>query len=230
VAGLEEFDSFVIQGAASREVGNHGGALYFFMKAAELRPADVSVRLEMAQSLVDLNRLNEAESIYRNILAAAPDSTAALVGMAYLERKRGNHDRSGEWFGFAAGTAPENLDIQAELATELLALSEYRQAELVYCKILEKDPFHFSGRIGFGAALRRRGRRSEALSIFRDLLNAHPDSIEVLYELANSLVDMRKLDEARDVYRQILERQPDGQRASSELDSIINRAYGLTMS
>jgi tetratricopeptide (TPR) repeat protein len=215
-----EFDRLLAQGTAGRKAGDHGGALYFFMKAAELKPTHNAARLEMAQSLVDLQRPNEAERIYCNILAIEPDCAAALIGMAHIDRERGNHERSCKWLGIASVAVPENLDIQAELAAEFLALSQYEQSELVYCKILETDPFHSSGLMGFGMALRRRGRRSEALSIFKNLLVSNPNSVSLLHEMARSLVDMWTLDEAREVYRQILELQPEDQCALSEFDRL----------
>ena len=225
VTDSSEFECFIAQGTASRKAGNHGGALYFFMKAAELKPAHNIVRLEMARSLVDLQRLNEADGIYRNILAITPDCTAALMGVAYLERKRGNHDRSGKWFEMAAIAAPEDLDLQAELAGELHALSQYERSELLYCKILEKDPFHFGGLMGLGAAFRRRGRRSEALSIFADLLSAHPGSITLRHEMARAQIDLRMFDGARESYRHILALKPDDQSALSGLSRLTEAIY-----
>ena len=63
------------------------------MRAAG-RPIPDEVRLNLAQSYVEQNRLNDAAAMYEQLLAATPDSRSLLRASALLADKRGRADEA----------------------------------------------------------------------------------------------------------------------------------------
>ena len=74
--------------------GGPAAALPHFQLAANLGPPDSPARLRLADTLLELGRLDEAEQEYRKILAIHHDDPQAQLGLGRLAVARGQHRES----------------------------------------------------------------------------------------------------------------------------------------
>lgn len=75
---------------ADRLAGRPEAAVAKLEQVLAVRPEDVDARLNLGLALLALNRLEEAETALREVIRRAPAYTDAWVGLANIERRRGN--------------------------------------------------------------------------------------------------------------------------------------------
>ncbi|HEX4195453.1 MAG TPA: polymer-forming cytoskeletal protein, partial [Stellaceae bacterium] len=114
--------------------------------AAEMpakRPIDDSVEIERmvaaALSARDLSRFDEAETLFKAVVAKSPDHAAALANLGKLARQRGARDEALAYFEAAAKADPQNAWARCDAAALLQELARGDEAEAVYKSVLEAD-------------------------------------------------------------------------------------------
>src|SRR6266513_2719677 len=110
-------------GFSARQRGERPVALEFFRRAASLDPQDRFPRLAAADELRELERLDEAEAQYREIIAAEPGSRGALA-----------------WFRRAADGDPDNPFLALAIGDELRETGDIEGAERQYRTLLDRMP------------------------------------------------------------------------------------------
>jgi Flp pilus assembly protein TadD len=70
-----------------------------------------------------------------------------------------------------------------KLATRWRQQGKWREAEPVYGSILTVEPKHFGSLCGLGAVYKQRGRREEAVALFRRAAATAPDSTDIQTDL-----------------------------------------------
>ncbi len=101
-----------------------------------------------------------------------------------------------------------NVSVLAKLCR--LSRTENPQKALEYCKKASGlEPSNLNYAIGFGAALVQLKRYSDAISLFRNLLNVSPENYTIHANLATALFQMQDYENAKIEYRWITKQQPD---------------------
>lgn len=102
---------------ADRRAGRPAQAVDKLRSALVARPDDVDARLQLGLALVDLGRLEEAETELRQVVARAPEYVDAHVALARIARRRGDPRAAAAYAAEAARLAPERPDVRALFAS-----------------------------------------------------------------------------------------------------------------
>ena len=174
--------------------------------ALALAPREPSVRLEYATTLREAGRLNEAEPIYRELLADAPGWWPALVGLGLCARLRRDLVASDEHLAAALALAPDNRTVRLEYATTLREQRRLEEAETVYRKLHADDPGAWQATVGLGLCARMRNDRAAALARFTAAAEAHPEADGPWLEVAAEHREAGRYDAARAVLHTLRDR------------------------
>ena len=109
-------------------------------------------------------------------------------------------------FMFASGAVVADEDL--ERAVSLAAEERHAEAGELLGSFLNRNPGHPRGRLLHGILNARTGRVSDAIEIFRALLEDYPDMYEPYNNLAVLYAVQGRLDEARETLLAALERHP----------------------
>ncbi|WP_158814051.1 tetratricopeptide repeat protein [Methylocapsa sp. S129] len=202
VAALVSFGHSLLAGA------DPAGALEVFQEARALAPDNLAIHNEIAYLLRRLGRADEAETIFRAILRAAPAHAGALAGLGYLLRARGVHVEALTAFEEALATGHGDLDLKIEVAHELRALRRFDEAERAYRDALVIAPGRADALIGLAQALRERGDLGGALSAFEAAAQVNPHNLEARNAIGYLLRQMKRPSEAEAVFASIVSNAP----------------------
>ncbi|MGO4386932.1 hypothetical protein AB4Y85_05305 [Microvirga sp. 2YAF29] len=133
-------------GYLARQRGDAAAALNYFEVARAANPRRTRPRLEMAQELRTLSRLDEAEALYLGLLKEQPMLVRALAGLGHIARMRGEHRLSLNYYQAALAADPARIDLKLKVAGQLRKLLRFRDAGEIYRDILAEDPDHSGAR------------------------------------------------------------------------------------
>lgn len=192
-----------------------------------LFPSAPGAHLECAADLLALGLLDEAEASYHEVLRVAPDNMQAHAGLGHCARQRG--DQAGALIHFQAATAlsPNLPVLRQELASEQLALGLLEEAEISFREVLRLTPDSAQAHAGLGHCARKSGDQAAALTHFQAAVARLPSLPGLRLEVAATLRELGRLDEARSTCHEVLRLSPGEFQAYLNLGQ-IERAAGCT--
>ncbi|GGF22856.1 hypothetical protein GCM10011611_31160 [Aliidongia dinghuensis] len=170
--------------------------------------ADRESLLETAIVRHGAGRLDEAEAIYRQLLAARPNDADALHLMGVLLHQRGRSDEGRGLIEAAIGRDTANPVYHNNLASVLLSLGALAEAEASARRALALLADYPDALVNLGTALVRLGRLDEAGDHYRAALRLRPDDAEGWLLFGNLLARQGRTGQAVEVYRQALSLRP----------------------
>jgi tetratricopeptide (TPR) repeat protein len=176
--------------------------------------------LEAAAALHQASRLEAAEAVYKRVLENRPDSYEALLGLGYLARDRGNRSDALACFEAAHAAKPSKTRPKLEAALELRKLNRLDEAEALYKSILEKRPKRTRAIAGLGQVALARDNLRAALAWYQAAVASSPESDDLKLKVASLLRKLSRLNEARQVYTDILTRNPGHDIARTRLQAL----------
>ena len=185
--------------------------------AAYAAPNDSSKLYRYGMALLDVGRLEEAETMLQRVEAMAPESPGAPYGLgriAWIQERlpeaRRHMERANE-------LVPGDPTVQYELARILLALEEYEEA----LPLLEEAVDEFDDprvRIDLAAVCSRLDETERAIAELETVLETHPQNAKALFKLAGVHAQRRDLDAAIEQYERLIAIAPDYPRAKEMLE------------
>jgi tetratricopeptide (TPR) repeat protein len=231
--------ALIFLGQRARRMGDRSAALAHFQAAEARVPGDIWRKLDVVEELLALERLDEAESIYREILICDPNFVAAKVGLGQLERRRRGAAASLAFFQAAITADPKAIWPYLEAAANLRDLGRLEEAEAQYCIVLAREPSNIYALIGRGYCGRMSNDRRAALTSFEQAVRHAPNDPWPRLEMAHEHREAGDHDVARQIAGRILQNDPNnleallslaeterhaGQRASAH--AILCQAHG----
>jgi Tfp pilus assembly protein PilF/2-polyprenyl-3-methyl-5-hydroxy-6-metoxy-1,4-benzoquinol methylase len=149
-------------------------------------------------------RLDEAIALYRQVLAARPDLTAAHNNLGNALCELGTFNEAEASYRRALALEPAQAETHNNLGALLFEQERLDEAAACYARALALKPDYAEAHDNLGALFWEQGKPEEALaSTHRSLLLA-PDFTPALDHLGGMLKELGRLDEAMDVYRRFL--------------------------
>jgi tetratricopeptide (TPR) repeat protein len=219
------FEAHVGMAHIKRRLGDRVNSLVQFEVAAKLNPRHPGLKLEIANDLRELSRLDSAEAVLKDVLKEYPNDYEAHVGMAHLKRRRGDRLGSLAEFEIAAKLNPKHSGIKLEMANDLRELGRMDTAQAVVNDILEEYPNNFEARIGIAHIKRRLGDRLGSLAEFEVAAQLNPGHFALRLEMANDLRELGRLDAAEAIVKEIIEEDPNNLEARVGM-ALIKRRQG----
>ena len=166
-------------------------------------------------------RLNEAEGLYRKILAADPRHADGLHLLGTIAYQVGRHDTAAELIASAIKVSPRVAYYHCNLGLALSGQKKLDEAVACYRRALALDPHYVEAHSNLGNALLDQGKPDEAAASYRQALALKPGLAEVHGNLGSALRMQGKLDEAVACFRQAIALKPD------HVDAYVNLGKAL---
>jgi tetratricopeptide (TPR) repeat protein len=182
-------------GQALQRAGNLEGAAEEYRKALLFLPDEPDYRLSLSVALVELGKLDEAQSHLQELLEADPTNGLINLMMARIDERRHKTSQAIDDFQRAVyGYWPRDKLQQRHAARwELVSLLQQQNrpnaviGELLQLYANAPDDPEERSKIGF--LLLRYGATSDALNLFRELVRDHPRYVEGFHGLGQAQLD-----------------------------------------
>jgi tetratricopeptide (TPR) repeat protein len=194
-------------------------------QAARVAPHDAAVRLRLAEESLKLDRLDEADALFRGLLAESPDNPRALLGHGQILSRRGQWQEALAPLKTAAEHPTARRSARVALAETYLRLGETAAAEAERRRAAEADadvswpdPYlaeahelrtGLQPRIDQTLYLLRNGKPDEAEAVIAQVLHDHPDSDEAHLTWARVLIAKGDFAEAETELRRAIQLNPN---------------------
>ncbi|WP_116085297.1 sulfotransferase [Tropicimonas sp. IMCC34011] len=149
-----------------------------------LTPKTIPGVFRKAQQLQAAGRTSQAEAIYRQILAVAPNLAEAHFQMARIARARSDWAETVDWLQKARSYRPDQPDILGALAEAYLVTDQPKKALRLFELLERRLPKSARVLANKGMALQQIGEFTEARRVLDRALKLEPKSGELLRIIA----------------------------------------------
>jgi arylsulfatase A-like enzyme/predicted Zn-dependent protease len=199
----------VTRGHGFASQGRPADALVAFQKALALNPRAASVRLRVADALLQLDRVEEAFQAYAEAARERPDD-APFLGMSRARARQGRRAEAVEIVRAGLKSFPASTMLNTQLGQLRLEQDDAREAERAFRAALAAAPFDEGARWGLAQAMAAQSRMDEAVPLWLALAEDTPDSPEArqagtrLLAWADRALDQDRHEEAGRAYEAAL--------------------------
>ncbi len=158
-------------------------------------------------------RLADAESAYRQAVAADATNVRAHESLATLLLRRGDPEGAIEHFGVAVRLAPENAQAHSDLGVLLAELGRNDRALEHLGRAVELEPGLVQALLTLGNVRTRLGRLDEAKATYRRVLESEPGNGEARLGLGAVLAQNGNFEQAVVELREALRLVPEAEQA-----------------
>ncbi|BBO67191.1 hypothetical protein DSCA_11210 [Desulfosarcina alkanivorans] len=155
------------------------------------------------------SKLDQAEGIYRDVLAVAPNHPDALHFLGVLHYQRGRADEAIQSITCALGISPDYVDAHNNLGNIYKEQERFTEAEACYRRTIELAPGHLGACNNLGTVLRALGNFEEAEAVFREGLTVSSDFFPLHCNMGNLLYQQGRVSEAVDHLFQAMVLDPE---------------------
>ena len=154
-------------------------ALLDYQAAAELDPEHPARVLAVAETLVALDRVDEAVALLEAKKFYFDQNAGCRAMLGHIHRMRGENELAVENFREAALLDPEDLRVQEELAFALVASAEWAEAATTLDRLLEREGFETRDDLwrALAKAEAANGREDEARNVYLNLTRRNPGGV-----------------------------------------------------
>jgi len=194
------------QPAAQQTMNSRNEAPVFFTQAFEHHQA---------------GRLDEAESLYRQMLSADPRHADSLNMLGVVTFQKGDPELAIELISQAITLKDGTAEFHSNLGIVLTRLGKNAQAIASHEKALALKPNYPGALYNLGNALMGQGRFDEAVTRYEQALALKPDFLQVLANLGSALRSQGKLDQAIARFEQALAIMPNFPQVLANLGNAL---------
>ena len=171
--------------------------------------ADVAPELQQAVALHQQGRLDEAEPLYKKVVAANPRDFDALHLLGMLQLQRGHHAEAAQCLAQAVALGGDNPFAHFHRGCAHQELKQWAEAVASYDRATRLKPDFAEAFNNRANALRALGRHEEALASFDRAVALKPDFLLAHYNRGNLLRDLQRYDAALQSCDRALALKPD---------------------
>jgi tetratricopeptide (TPR) repeat protein len=184
---------------------------------------DINQTFNNALNLHMAGRPNEAEPLYRRILAVNPKHVDSLHLLGVVALDRGCHEEALGLIGKAISMNDRVADFHCNMGLALSNVGRTHEAIAHFNRAITLEPRHVLTYNNLGNILADQGKSQEAEAQLRCAILLKPDYAEAHYNLANALGAQGKLDDAVAHYRRAVMLAPNFANAHNNLGNALER-------
>jgi tetratricopeptide (TPR) repeat protein len=177
--------------------------------------------IKQAQQHEAAGRLDSAERLYLQALAASPNHAEALYSLGVLAWRAGNSQAAVSFLERAIAANPSEPEIHDALGRAYATQGRLDDAIAAYRKALALQPGFAMAHNDLGMTLTSKGELDDAIGELQTAAKLQPQSPEVQYNLGNALKRKGQLGPATWAYRKALELRPGFPEACVNLGNIL---------
>ena len=174
-----------------------------------------------AVQMLQARRLDEAEKLFRQVLAFNPRHPDALHMLGIVALEAGQPRAAVDWIGKAVAIDDRSPQFHNNLGTAYRGLGRHAEAEASFRRAVSLRPDYPRALVNLGQALIARGRKAEAAELLRRAIGYAPGDVEGLWALAGLMHEQGSLDEAANLYRRVLQVAPQADDAHQNLAGVL---------
>ncbi len=181
--------------------------------------------MPQAVALHQAGRLDEAETLYQQILAQAPRDFEATQLLGVIALQQGRLDRAEALLTSALAIDPAHGAARSNLGTVYLRSGQLEAAAAQLGMAINQEPVSAATLETYGSVLRQLQRSREALDYLRRAHGMDPFSQTIGNLLGACLLDVGDIDGAAGIFEQVTQREPGSADGWTNL-SISLRSLG----
>ena len=181
-------------GLAYKGLGKWQESEACLLRAIRLRPQNATAFNSLGNLYVAGNRNAEAEDCFRKALEIHPDFAEACNNLGNVLAHRSDFEAARSFYARAIRVRPDYAEAYNNLGNLYQQQGELEQALMHYHRALERVPEHFKTLNNMGSALQRQGLHTSAIHCFSQSLSRHSEFAEAHANLANSLLEIGRID------------------------------------
>ncbi len=229
---LSAFNYVYVEALKQKLMGNTGDALKYFEQALKLNPNSDASCFQIAQILIAKENANGAKLYANRASSLDPSNLWYMMMLSAIYYQERNLDSAIYFYERAVKVYPEKEDLQLTLGNLYSENKNYDQALSLYDKLDIKYGVNENSTPAAVRNLMESGKLDEALRKVNLLLKNKPD--EILYNglLAEVYREKGENANARKVYSQLIERNPDNPQIQLALCGFLleEKSYADLMS
>lgn len=163
----------------------------------------------------------EAEQIYHDILALAPDNTDALNGLGLLAYHQQDYAAASDWFRQSLAIEPRQHETLNSLGGALQALGQADGALELFRRAVELKPDYTDALHNLAHVFQKQGRLEDAALCYTQVIEHHPDQISAYCDLSLLLQDLAHFDDAETYLRQAISLSPHTPELHNNLGNLL---------
>ena len=221
------------RGYIQQAIVDAAGAVRHYRKGLKLAPHRADARLRLAQALLSLNKLAEAEQEFRRVRRQMPQNAEAIFGLATCLFQRGHQQEAQRLLIDLVEHQPDYYDAR-ELLGEL-AISENRYDEAIrwLVPLYQEQPNDPGVLLKLVKCYRAQGKTEKVEQLLKSLDRAEqmesrleelvhkvlerPDDADLRYEIGTLLLEFGSVEDAARWLRSAIETNPRHARAHTAL-------------
>ena len=154
-------------------------------------------------------QIPQAQALYQEVLAMAPNHADALHLLGVTAAQTGNPRKAVDLIGKAIALDPGNEAFHFNRGIAFHELKEFSSAASSFDKATGIKPDYFEAFCHRGNALHELNRLEEAVACYDQAVAIKPDYLEAYYRRGNALQELGRFDEAVASYDQSIAIRPD---------------------
>lgn len=186
------------------------------------RQVTITEAMEIAVAHHRAGRIQDAETIYRQILAMYPNVPGALHMLGVVLFQNNRPEEGIELIRKALALQPNFPEALANLGHVLRERGRLDEAVQCCRKAVEMAPNLAEGYINLGSALQSQQKYDEAVAQHRKAIELRPDFPDAYTNLGNALQSMGKHAESAEAHRKALELKPDFAEGHNNLGAALH--------
>jgi tetratricopeptide (TPR) repeat protein len=206
------FNYVYVEALKQKLLGNGGDALKYLEQCIKINPKSDAAYYQMAQIVIANGDIKDGKSYVTNALSIDQENIWYLTMLAGLYYQEKNLDSSIIYYEKAVKYYPEKENLQLTLGNLYSENKNYNKANSIFESFDLKYGINETSTLSSVRNLISEKRYDEALVKIEVMLKEHPDEIMyngVLADIYRGKGDNKK---AEDVYKKLMERNPDDQQ------------------
>ena len=189
--------------------------------------ADHTAKEQQAVALINQGKLQEAEAIYRDLIATGTNNHNVYGKLGALLTIRGDIQNAITYFNKSIELKPNYLDAHYNLGVALQMEGDLTEAITSYKVALKLKPNYPEAHFNLGIVLHEQGDLDAAITSYNKSLQLKPNYPEAHNNLGNALKAHGRITEAINSYHKALKLKPDYPEAQKNLSmaELINGDY-----
>ena len=177
----------------------------------------LSIALQHHQS----GNLQQAESLYNQILQNDPNHVDALHLLGVIASQVGKNDTAVELMSKAINIMPSSPELYSDLGNVFKAKGKLDKARENYMHALRLKPDYPDAHNNLGIVLRNQGKLDDAVQHYKQALQLSPDYTEAYNNLGNAYKELKKFEAAIECYMHALNIKPNFAEAHINLGNVL---------
>jgi len=173
-----------------------------------VNPFELQKQLEFGIEHHKAGRGEEAEKVYRSVLAKVPNQPDALNLLGVLAMEAGNHEAAFDFLERAVAARPKDPAILNNYGNALSLVRRFEDAVRHLERALSIKPDMPDAWLNLGRTMNFAGQGERALKCFDRLLKLKPDSLSAKSGISRALLSLGRTKEAEETARRLIETDP----------------------